>query len=46
VEYKLRLGDLSYQNLTDHLVDGVEMTVNLANFSAGVWDFYKQNVAL
>jgi hypothetical protein len=24
-----------------HLVDGAEMTVNLANFSAGVLDFYK-----
>jgi len=27
--------------IVDHLVDGAEMTVNLANFSAGVWDFYK-----
>jgi hypothetical protein len=46
VEYKLRLGDLLYQGLTYHLVDGAETTVNLANFSAGVWDSYKQNAAL
>jgi hypothetical protein len=40
-EYKLRLDDLLYQGLKDHLVDDAEMTVNLANFSAGVWDSYK-----
>jgi hypothetical protein len=46
VEYKRRLDDLLYQGLTDHLADGAGTTVNLANFSAGVWDSYKQNAAL
>lgn len=40
-EYMPRLGDLLYQDLKDLLVDGAEKTVNLANFSAGVWDSCK-----
>jgi hypothetical protein len=40
-EYMLRLDDLLCQDLKDLLVDGAEKTVNLANFSAGVWDSCK-----
>jgi predicted nucleic-acid-binding protein len=39
VECKLMPGDLVYQ-VVGHLVDGAEMTVNPANFSVGVLDFY------
>jgi hypothetical protein len=45
-EYKLRLGDLLHPGLKVHLVDGAEMTVNLANFSAGVWDSYKTTCSI